>query len=88
MATYLAVAGRALAGAAQEVARPLVAGDLDAARARLPSLVGRDPAGLDEAEIVRAVVESVAENTVDAVVAAALWAALRRARPPFSPTGR
>jgi adenosylcobinamide-phosphate synthase len=75
LATYLAVAGRALAGAAEEVARPLAAGDLDAARARLPSLVGRDPAGLDEAEIVRAVVESVAENTVDAVVAAAWWAA-------------
>jgi adenosylcobinamide-phosphate synthase len=75
VATYLAVASRALAGAAQEVARPLAAGDLDGARARLPSLVGRDPAGLDEAEIVRAVVESVAENTVDAVVAAAWWAA-------------
>lgn len=75
VATYLAVAGRALAGAADEVAVPLAAGDLDAARARLPSLVGRDPAGLDEAEVVRAVVESVAENTVDAVVAAAAWAA-------------
>ncbi len=75
LATYIAVAGRALAGAADEVAAALAAGDLDGARARLPSLVGREPAGLDEAEIVRAVVESVAENTVDAVVGAALWAA-------------
>jgi adenosylcobinamide-phosphate synthase len=38
--------------------------------------VGRDPDGLDEAEITRAVVESVAENTVDAVVAPAFWAAV------------
>ncbi len=75
LATYLSVAGRALAEAAGAVDAALAAGDLDAARARLPALVGRDPTGLDEAEIVRAVVESVAENTVDAVVAAALWAA-------------
>jgi adenosylcobinamide-phosphate synthase len=75
LATYVAVAGRALAGAANEVAAALAAGDIDGARARLPSLVGREPDGLDQAEIVRAVVESVAENTVDAVVAAALWAA-------------
>jgi adenosylcobinamide-phosphate synthase len=74
-ATYVAVAGRALAGAASEVAAALAAGDLDLARTRLPALVGRDPESLDEAEIVRAVVESVAENTVDAVVAAALWGA-------------
>ena len=41
-----------------------------------PALVGRDPSGLDEDEMARAVVESVAENTVDAVVAPALWAAV------------
>ncbi len=76
LASYVAVAGRALAAAANGVASALEAGDLPAARARLPALVGRDPAGLDESEIVRAVVESVAENTVDAVVAAALWAAV------------
>jgi adenosylcobinamide-phosphate synthase len=38
--------------------------------------VGREPAGLDEQEIARAVVESVAENTVDALVAPAFWAAV------------
>src|SRR5207249_261303 len=47
-----------------------------AGRAALPALVGRDPAGMDEAEMARAVVESVAENTVDAVVAPAFWAAV------------
>jgi adenosylcobinamide-phosphate synthase len=75
-ATYVAVAGRGLAEAARGVERPLRAGDLETARGRLPALVGRDPAGLDEQEIARAVVESVAENTVDAVVAPVLWASL------------
>ncbi len=53
-----------------------LAGDLDGARALLPNLVGRDPSDLNEEDIVRAVVESVAENTVDAIVAPLLWAAL------------
>jgi adenosylcobinamide-phosphate synthase len=76
VATWLAVAGRALERAALEVAAALDAGDVDRARARslLPALVGRDPADLDEKEVARAVVESVAENTVDAVVAPACWA--------------
>ena len=75
-ATYVAVAGRALGDAAEDVRRALDGGDLDLARSLLPALVGRDTRGLDEAEIARAVVESVAENTVDAVVAPALWGAL------------
>ncbi|MDQ6783733.1 MAG: adenosylcobinamide-phosphate synthase CbiB [Actinomycetota bacterium] len=75
-ATYLAVAGRSLAQAAAEVHGPLERGDLIAARAMLRGLVGRDTAGLDDHEICRAVVESVAENTVDAIIAPALWGAL------------
>jgi adenosylcobinamide-phosphate synthase len=75
-ATCVTVAGRGLGEAAVHVAAPLDAGDLSGARAALLALVGRDPSELDEGEIVRAVVESVAENTVDAVVAPALWAAL------------
>jgi adenosylcobinamide-phosphate synthase len=43
-------------------------------------LVGRDPSDLDEGEISRAVVESVAENTVDAIIAPAFWAAVAGAR--------
>jgi len=74
--TWLAVAGRSLAGAAGAVGAALDDGDLDRARSLLPALVGRDPGGLDEKEVARAVVESVAENTVDAVVAPALWAAV------------
>lgn len=74
LATWVAVGGRSLDRAAASVSDALRAGDLDLARERLPSLVGRDPRDLDEAEIARAVVESVAENTVDAVVAPVLWA--------------
>jgi adenosylcobinamide-phosphate synthase len=75
VATTVAVSGRMLGRVATQVADAVEGGDLDAARALLPALVGRDPTGLDESEVVRAVVESVAENTVDAVVAPALWGA-------------
>ncbi len=78
LATYIAVAGRALGEAAQAVDAALRDDDLDAARRLLPALVGRDPSQLDEKEICRAVVESVAENTVDAVIAPMLWAVLAR----------
>jgi len=74
-ATTVAVSGRMLGRVATRVGDALAEDDLEGARALLPSLVGRDPTALDEPEIVRAVVESVAENTVDAVVAPALWAA-------------
>jgi adenosylcobinamide-phosphate synthase len=76
VATYVAVAGRMLATSATEIGGALADGDLGEARRLLPGLVGRDPSDLDEGEIARAVVESVAENTVDAVVAPALWAAV------------
>lgn len=76
IATWSATAGRGLGEAATAVGAALGADELDHARALLPSLVGRDPAGLDHKEIARAVIESVAENTVDAIVAPALWAAV------------
>jgi adenosylcobinamide-phosphate synthase len=75
LATYVTVAGRALGAAAGGVAGALLAGDLEAARRHLPALVGRDPKDLGPDEIARAVVESVAENTVDAIVAPVFWAA-------------
>jgi adenosylcobinamide-phosphate synthase len=76
VATAVAVAGRGLGDAAVAVERALADGDLDRARTLLPALVGRDPATMDEKDVCRAAVESVAENTVDAVVAPAMWAAL------------
>jgi adenosylcobinamide-phosphate synthase len=76
VATGIAVGANALWAAAHEVGAALDVNDLEGARLLLPALVGRDPRGLDECEIARAVVESVAENTVDAVVAPALWASV------------
>lgn len=76
LTTYVVAAGHGLVAAARAVAEPLERGDLQGARDLLPALVGRDPSRLDEKEVTRAVVESVAENTVDAVVAPALWAAV------------
>ncbi len=73
-ATALVVAGRELRTVATRIATQLRAGDLEAARSTLPSLVGRDPSDLDDRAISAAVVESLAENTVDAVFAPALWA--------------
>jgi adenosylcobinamide-phosphate synthase len=72
-AAYLATSGRGLHVAALDVAGALDKGDLDLARELLPNLVGRDPAGLSADGVARATVESVAENTTDAIVAPALW---------------
>jgi adenosylcobinamide-phosphate synthase len=74
--TFVALGGTSLARTGAEMANRLESGDVDAARALVPSLCGRDPASLDEAGIARATVESVAENTADAQVAPLWWGAL------------
>jgi adenosylcobinamide-phosphate synthase len=74
--TWTAVASRSLCAAARQIGTALEAGDLARARAALPSLCGRDPQQLDRVAITRAVVESVAENTSDAIVAPLIWGAL------------
>lgn len=74
--TYIALGGRSLACAATRIADALDRDDLAAAHSALPTLAGRDPDGLDAREICRAVVESVAENTTDAVVGVLFWGAL------------
>ncbi|MFI9615942.1 cobalamin biosynthesis protein [Streptomyces sp. NPDC052023] len=76
VATWAVVGGTSLGREARAVGRALQAGDVEAARARLPHLCGRDPQSLDAQEIARAVVESVAENTSDAVVGALVWGAV------------
>lgn len=83
------LAGAALAGLALFVATSLrslleethgvVAAtetDLEAARERLPALVGRDPAGLDAARVRSAALESAAENLASRLVAPLLAFAL------------
>jgi adenosylcobinamide-phosphate synthase len=76
LAAWSVLGGASLAREAGVIAAALDAGDLAAARARLPHLCGRDPEHLDAEGIARAVVESVAENTSDAVVGALVWGAL------------
>ncbi len=74
--TWAALGGRSLRREATSIAASLQRGDLDAARAALPALAGRDAGALSTDGVARAVVESVAENTGDAVVGALLWGAL------------
>ncbi|MCO4694834.1 cobalamin biosynthesis protein [Streptomyces sp. RO-S4] len=76
VATWAVVGGTSLAREARGVGRALESGDVEAARERLPHLCGRDPQTLDADGIARAVVESVAENTSDAVVGALVWGAV------------
>jgi len=76
LASWTVLGGTSLGGAALALGRALEAGDLAAARRMLPTLCGRDPEQLDAAGLARAAVESVAENTSDAVVAPLLWGAV------------
>ncbi|MCX4470506.1 cobalamin biosynthesis protein [Micromonospora sp. NBC_01655] len=75
-ATWTVLGGRTLRHEAKVMGRALRGGDLPKARRRLGHLCGRDPSTLDERELARATVESVAENTSDAVVAPLLWGAV------------
>ena len=76
VATWVVLGGRSLEREAAAVRVLLEQEDLPGARRRLRSLVGRDTSALDTDEVSRAVVESVAENTADAVVAPLLWGAV------------
>jgi adenosylcobinamide-phosphate synthase len=71
--TWTVLGGRALRREAKVMADHLARDDVPAARARLDHLCGRDPTALDERELARATVESVAENTSDAIVAPLFW---------------
>lgn len=72
LSTTLAIKG--LGDAARAVVEPLTKGDLPAARKALGMIVGRDTPHLDEAEITRGTVETVAENTVDGITAPLFFA--------------
>jgi adenosylcobinamide-phosphate synthase len=72
---WTVLGGTGLCREALAVADALEAGELARARRLLPRLCGRDPQALDADALARAVVESVAENTSDAVVGALVWAA-------------
>ncbi len=73
-ATWVSLGGTSLTRTGWAMSELLGRSDIEAARQRLPSLCGRDPALLDTAGLTRAAVESVAENTSDAHVTPLLWA--------------
>lgn len=76
VATWAVLGARGLAREGEVMAQLLESGRIDAARARLSHLCGRDATGLGSSELARAATESIAENTSDAVVAPLLWGGL------------
>lgn len=72
-ATWAVLGGTSLDREVAAVDRRLGAGRTADARNQLTHLVGRDTSQLDESEIVRATLESLAENTSDAVVSSLVW---------------
>jgi adenosylcobinamide-phosphate synthase len=69
-------AGRSLRAAAEDVLKPLRVGALQKTRSTLSQYVGRDTKNLSETEILRAILETVAENATDGVMAPLFYAIL------------
>jgi adenosylcobinamide-phosphate synthase len=79
------LAGRSLRAAAEDVLAPLAVNDLEAARLRLSHYVGRDTDQLSQLDILRAILETVAENTTDGVMAPMFYALIGWMIPGFGP---
>lgn len=75
-ATWAVLGGTSLRREARTMRRLLADGRTEQARERLSHLCGRDATVLDLSGLARGTVESVAENTSDAVVAPLLWGAV------------
>jgi adenosylcobinamide-phosphate synthase len=67
------IAQRSLHQHVADVASALESDGISAARRAVARIVGRDTAALDEAGVARAVIESLAENFSDGVVAPVVW---------------
>ena len=61
---YIAISPRSLAGAGFTISQLIKQDNIVEARQKLSWIVGRDTEDLDESEITRATVETIAENTV------------------------
>ncbi|WP_462409699.1 adenosylcobinamide-phosphate synthase CbiB [Neobacillus sp. Marseille-QA0830] len=70
------IAQKSLGEASMAVYQPLTKGDLIESRKKLSYIVGRDTESLDEGEIARGAIETVAENTIDGVTSPLFWALL------------
>lgn len=73
---WATLGGRSLANVACRLAGEVDRGELEQARETVRSLAGRDPSELDSEGLCRAAIESVAENTADAVLGPLVWFAL------------
>jgi len=71
--SYTCLATRSLHRESALVAEALSAGNIAEARRSLSYIVGRDTVDLDESEIWRALIETVAENTSDGIIAPLFW---------------
>ncbi|MGV8982864.1 adenosylcobinamide-phosphate synthase CbiB [Clostridium sp.] len=71
---WTTIAARCLHKEGKKVYDSLVKNDIEDARVKLSYIVGRDTKELNEYEIVRADVETIAENTADGVIAPILYA--------------
>ncbi|MFI3325635.1 MAG: adenosylcobinamide-phosphate synthase CbiB [Clostridia bacterium] len=69
-------AAKSLKNAAIQVYEPLVKGDIKEARKYISYIVGRDTQSLEEKGIIKATVETVAENTTDGVIAPLIFMAI------------
>lgn len=69
-----AIATRGLIDSGKDVAAALKGGDLTEARQRVGRIVGRDTDAMKRRDVVRATIESVAENSVDGVIAPIIYA--------------
>lgn len=73
---YKILATRSLKTESMKVYRKLKEGDLEGARKELSYLVGRDTMELNESEVAKADVETIAENTADGVIAPMFYIAI------------
>lgn len=73
---YYLLAAKCLRQESMKVYAALGKGEIESARKAVSMIVGRDTAVLDESGIIRAAVETVAENTTDGVTAPLIFAAV------------
>ena len=74
--TCYLLAAKSLKKESMKVCLRLEEGDIPESKKALSMIVGRDTASMGEDEIIKAAVETVAENTSDGVIAPMLYAAL------------
>lgn len=73
---YFCISSKGLVVEGYKVIKFLIQDDLDGARKQLSFIVGRDTTNLNRQEIIKAVVETIAENMADGVIAPLFYAGI------------